>query len=436
MRSKVGAAKLTSVCAACCQRNLTKMIREGLSRAKRPGILLRRPTRIAVTKSETSSTCSSTGPTLQFPLAYFRCSACIQTIPELKDEPIFGWLNAGFTIMFTMELSLRLLASQSLGLFLTDHYNLIDILAVMPGYLELADSHWPQAKAFMSLRIIRLLWVLQMMRLAKVTLTSKIFGACLSMSAKICHTSILVEITLILGLATVSAGFLYLAESDYCDAVGIACRGFESIPAACWFAVTTLTTVGYGDSVPMTVLGKVFAAITSICGIMVVSLAGAMLSWDFAEHFREERVKRRLEAQLSRKTPAKVLEDYQEMQETLSEFSEACNSLMASLSHASANSSLRNVESEEIVSSRTPSKHAQPHGSVLDGYIAFDNLETEPVLADSQAAAAGAAARQQLVKGPMLRLLQERARVLCEEAKGAAFACLADSGVVLSGRGL
>merc|ERR1712048_247394 len=149
----------------------------------------------------------------------------------------------------------------------------------------------------LSLRMIRLLWLVRIMRLAKVARHSRILNACFAVFAKE-NTSMLSILTLILGLTTMSATLLYFVESDRCQTLGVDCEGFDSIPSACWFSITTLATVGYGDRVPRTTAGKLIASLISIGGVMVIALAGAMLSWDFAEHFREERAKKRVQVQV------------------------------------------------------------------------------------------------------------------------------------------
>eukprot|EP00435_Cladocopium_sp_Y103_P046177 s1458_g13.t1 len=92
----------------------------------------------------------------------------------------------------------------------------------------------------------------------------------------------------------VSSSLVYLFESDLCDQSGLGCAGpgaFSSIPASFWWAISTLTTVGYGDMVPQSALGKVIGATTAVVGLLVVSIAISLVSLNFKQTFLEEKAK-------------------------------------------------------------------------------------------------------------------------------------------------
>ncbi len=92
-----------------------------------------------------------------------------------------------------------------------------------------------------------------------------------------------------------SSSFLYMAEHPHPDGA------FSSIPASMWWAIATLTTVGYGDVVPVTVVGKVLGGLTSIIGIMMVALPTAIISSSFMQEFQHFRQKKQAEQKQKRR---------------------------------------------------------------------------------------------------------------------------------------
>ena len=108
------------------------------------------------------------------------------------------------------------------------------------------------------------------------------------------HFIFVVILGLVFALMIATASLPHFVEYDCCEALGLMCDGFESIPSSCWFAISTLATLGYGDFIPHTFLGKLIAVAASVCGVIMLALAGAMFSYDFSVHFRLERHRRPL----------------------------------------------------------------------------------------------------------------------------------------------
>eukprot|EP00933_Yihiella_yeosuensis_P063033 TRINITY_DN66086_c0_g1_i1.p1 TRINITY_DN66086_c0_g1~~TRINITY_DN66086_c0_g1_i1.p1 ORF type:complete len:412 (-),score=29.14 TRINITY_DN66086_c0_g1_i1:107-1342(-) len=296
----------------------------------------------------------------------------IETVPEFRKEtPIFFWLEVIATVVFTFELVLRFIGSVSALMFFMSPFTIVDIISVLPGYVELLCPQTSDGKAttaIMSLRVLRLMWLVRILRLAKVARHSSMLSAVVSVLGKVWSSSILIICGVLAFFTVVSASLLYMAESDRCEELGISCEGFDSIPAAFWFSIQTLTTCGYGDTIPVTPTGKLLAGFLCVCAVIMLALTGALLSFDFAEHLSEESLHRQKQA-------GKWLhlgKDGEDLQELVSEFTDSWDKLMARL------------DSAAVHQTEAPRK----------------------------------AAHRNLTLIPMLRLIQDKGRVVCSEANG------------------
>lgn len=150
---------------------------------------------------------------------------------------------------------------------------LIDLLAILPFYLSLYIA--------IDLRFLR---ILRMLRLFKLTRYSTALSALLDVFQTEAETLIAAFVVLLVMLV-ISASGIYLLENTIQPDV------FGSIPQAMWWAVVTLTTVGYGDAVPVTALGKAFAGFIGLIGIGMLALPVAILSSGFAQNLNKRRQK-------------------------------------------------------------------------------------------------------------------------------------------------
>ena len=147
---------------------------------------------------------------------------------------------------------------------------LIDLLAVLPFYLSFITT---------DLRILRVLRVFRLLRMAKIarySQTLQIFGRVLVAT----RTQLLLTLMLMGVLLLLSSSLLYAVEQQAQP------EAFSSIPAAMWWAIATLTTVGYGDIYPVTAWGKLFGALISIFGIGMFALPTGVLGAAFLEEIR------------------------------------------------------------------------------------------------------------------------------------------------------
>lgn len=142
---------------------------------------------------------------------------------------------------------------------------LIDLLAILPTLLQRYFA--------IDLRILRLLRLLRILKLSRYSSALRMLLNVLARESKSLGAMLLILIVLIL----MAASGIYLVESK------VQPEHFGSVPRATWWAVVTLTTVGYGDVTPITPLGKLFGACITILGIGIAALPAGILAGGFAE---------------------------------------------------------------------------------------------------------------------------------------------------------
>jgi voltage-gated potassium channel len=145
---------------------------------------------------------------------------------------------------------------------------LVDLLAILPFYLGL---YLP-----IDLRFLR---VLRLLRLFKLTRYSPALGALLDVIQKE-SDALLSAFVVLLMMLVISAGGIYLLENE------LQPETFGSMPNSMWWAIVTLTTVGYGDVVPITTMGKMFGGFIGLIGIGMIALPAAIMASGFAENIR------------------------------------------------------------------------------------------------------------------------------------------------------
>jgi voltage-gated potassium channel len=162
-----------------------------------------------------------------------------------------------FTVFFTIEYVVRLAIIQKPWLYARSFFGVIDLLSVLPTYLSLFI---PGTQVLLSVRILRVLRVFRVLKLANYLDESNQLGRALVASRR----KILVFIFVVVTVVTVMGSFMYLIEGGE--------NGFDSIPRSVYWAVVTLTTVGYGDISPATPLGQTLALFIMIMGYGIIAV--------------------------------------------------------------------------------------------------------------------------------------------------------------------
>ena len=162
-----------------------------------------------------------------------------------------------FTILFSIEYLLRLISVRKPWRYALSFFGIIDILSIVPTYASLVV---PGVHYLLTVRILRLLRIFRVFKLTEYISEAQTLTAALRASARKIGVFILAVLTLV----TVIGSLIYVIEGEE--------NGFKDIPTSIYWAIVTLTTVGYGDVAPKTALGQLFASIVMIMGYGIIAV--------------------------------------------------------------------------------------------------------------------------------------------------------------------
>ncbi|MGB0837648.1 MAG: ion transporter [Flavobacteriaceae bacterium] len=189
----------------------------------------------------------------------------LESIPEIDAQyyAFFNVLEWIITILFSIEYLLRIISVKKPLRYILSFYGIIDLLSTLPKYLSFFI---PGAYALTALRALRLIRVFRILKLVRYTgASTRLLLALKNSRAKIAVFMYAVAIiTVVLGT------LIYLIEGPE--------HGFTSIPKSIYWAIVTLTTVGYGDLAPMTPLGQLVASIIMILGYGIIAVPTGIVS--------------------------------------------------------------------------------------------------------------------------------------------------------------
>ena len=187
----------------------------------------------------------------------------IETLPDLSQgaRDAIAISDAIITVLFTIEYALRIAASKKKWSYVRSFYGIIDLLAILPFYLSLGVD-------LRALRICRLFRVLRALKLNRYSRAMATFGVALRQSRGE-FTVFFIAVSLLLYLSAM--GIYYFEHEAQPDS-------FQSIFHCLWWAIATLTTLGYGDVYPITTGGRVFTSIVVLCGLGVVAVPTGIIA--------------------------------------------------------------------------------------------------------------------------------------------------------------
>ena len=183
----------------------------------------------------------------------------LDSIPGIHAS--FGvWLLGGewlITMLFTLEYLLRLFVARQPGRYAGSFYGIVDLLSILPTYLGIL---FPGMHILTTVRILRILRIFRILKMVQFMGE----GNNLWQALKRSRHKIIVFLTTVLTVVIVVGSLMYLIEG--------ASSGFTSIPQSIYWAIVTMTTVGYGDIAPKTPLGQIVASLLMIVGYGIIAV--------------------------------------------------------------------------------------------------------------------------------------------------------------------
>jgi voltage-gated potassium channel len=205
----------------------------------------------------------------------------LESVDSVKDDYV-GLLRAAewiITVAFTLEYGLRLACAPSPARYARSFFGIVDLLSILPTYLSLI---LPGAQSLLVIRALRLLRVFRVLKLGHFLGEANVLKTALLSS----RHKVIVFLGTVCVLVVIIGSAMYLIEGPE--------RGFTSIPRAMYWAVVTLTTVGYGDITPTTVPGQMLAALVMILGYSIIAVPTGIVTAEIVETARHPTVAARV----------------------------------------------------------------------------------------------------------------------------------------------
>lgn len=178
-----------------------------------------------------------------------------------------------FTIVFTVEYGLRLSCVGRPLKYATSFYGLVDLLAIIPTYLSLL---LPGSQYLLVIRILRILRIFRILKL--VTYLGE--AQMLMQAMRASRRKIAVFIYTVLTLVVIFGSLMYVIEGE--------ANGFTSIPRSIYWAIVTLTTVGYGDISPQTPIGQALASVVMVFGFAIIAVPTGIVTAEMSQVYRKK----------------------------------------------------------------------------------------------------------------------------------------------------
>lgn len=183
----------------------------------------------------------------------------LESVASIRDQygAILYVAEWSFTILFTLEYLARLVCTRRPARYARSFFGIVDLLAILPTYLV---ALFPAARYLMVIRVMRILRAFRVLKLAAHVREANLLVSSLVASRR----KITVFLFAVFALTVVLGSLMYLIEGE--------AHGFDSIPRGVYWAIVTLTTVGYGDISPETPLGQFLASIVMVMGYGIIAV--------------------------------------------------------------------------------------------------------------------------------------------------------------------
>jgi len=182
-----------------------------------------------------------------------------------------------FTIMFTVEYLLRIYSIRRPLSYIFSFFGIIDFLAILPTYLSL---FMPGTEVFAIIRVLRVLRIFRVLKLVQFTGEADMLMTAMIASRR----KVFIWLFLVMNIVIILGSVMYLVEGGN--------TGFDSIPRSIYWAVVTLTTVGYGNVVPQTSLGQALASFIMVLGYSIIAVPTGIVTSEItfaAKSIKEQR---------------------------------------------------------------------------------------------------------------------------------------------------
>lgn len=183
---------------------------------------------------------------------------------------LFTLLEWFFTILFTVEYVLRLLCVGNPARYATSFFGVVDLLAILPTYLSLL---LPGTQFLVVIRMLRVLRIFRVLKLMQYIGEANLLIKSLRASSR----KITVFLFAVLTLIIIFGSLMYIIEGEE--------NGFTSIPRSIYWAIVTMTTVGYGDISPKTGFGQTLAALVMIIGYSIIAVPTGIVTAEITQRF-------------------------------------------------------------------------------------------------------------------------------------------------------
>ena len=183
----------------------------------------------------------------------------LESVPSIKEEYGQMLINAeyAFTALFTIEYILRLVSVKRPSKYVFSFYGLVDLMSILPTFIEVL---LPGVASIRVIRVLRLLRVFRVLKLVGFLKEAKMLQEALWAARR----KIFVFMMTVLALVTILGTIVYIVEDPS--------AGFTSIPRSIYWAIVTVTTVGYGDITPVTVTGQTIASLIMLIGYAIIAV--------------------------------------------------------------------------------------------------------------------------------------------------------------------
>lgn len=215
----------------------------------------------------------------------------LQTIPTIRAEKkallVLTILETICGVWFTIEFVVRFVVCPNKKNFFKEPMNWIDLIAILPVFVRIIESSgeekYPYDKPGLAYDILAACRLFRLFRFFKVNLGFLILKQTMIASSR----ELLLLVLLVLIPVVIFASIAYICEKSVNDQ-------FKSIPDGLWWAIITITTVGYGDSSPMTLAGKIFASFCALASIIITALPISIIGNNFSLYYSHAQAKMKL----------------------------------------------------------------------------------------------------------------------------------------------